>query len=126
MTMDEARKLVAGSLWPKVRDRFVEKGAFELFPKGDPRRLEYLDEETQAEVGKWLEALEHAEEWRTVVDGDEVRRIRNEYRGIYPEVFRYQAYFAGLGNPPDRTAVVRKLLKLKFPEAYSFCFEQED
>ncbi len=126
MTMDEARKLVAGSLWPKVRDRFIETGSFELFPKGDPRRLEYLDEETQTEVGKWLEALEHVEEWRTVVDGDEVRRLRNEYRGIYPEVFRYQAYFAGLGNPPDRTAVVRKPLQVKLPEAYSFGCKQGD
>ena len=121
MTMDEARELVNGSLWPKVRERFVETGSFELFPKGDPRRLEYLDEATKKSVELWLEALGHADEWRTVVDGERVRAIQARYVGIYPEVFRYRAYFAGL---EDRTKTVKRLLKLKFPDAYAFCFEE--
>ena len=121
MTMDEARELVGGSLWPKVRDRFLETGAFELFPKGDPRRLGYLDEGTKEKVSLWLEALEHAEEWRTVVEGEKVRELCAKYEGIYPEVFRYRAYFAGL---EDRTETVKRLLRLKFPEAYDFCFEE--
>lgn len=122
MTMDEARRLVAGPLWPRVRERFLATGEFALYPKGDFRRVEYLDEETRRAVDLWLEALDHAEEWKTLVDGEQVRELARRYRGVYPEVFRYQAYFAGCAAD-DRSGRVKRLLKLKFPDAYAFCFE---
>ena len=122
MTMDEARDLVASPLWPKVRDRFLATGEFALYPKGDFRRVEYLDDETRSAVSLWMEALEHAEEWKKVVDGEKVRDLAKRYRGAYPEVFRYQAYFAGLAAD-DRAGRVKRLLKLRFPDAYAFCFE---
>ena len=124
MTLDEARALVGSPLWPKVRDRFLATGEFALYPKGDYRRIEYLDDDMRRSVSLWLEALDHAAEWRTVVDGERVRELSRRYRGVYPEVFRYQAYFAGLAAD-DRAGRVKRLLKLRFPDAYSFCFEEE-
>jgi len=115
MTLDEARELVNGELWPKVRDEFLRTGAFAVHPKGDPRRLEYLDASTRAQIDLWLKAVPHLAAWRTVVDGAEVRRLRAEFPGVYPEALRYAAYFAG------RKDVLPVLLKLKFPEAYRLC-----
>lgn len=115
MTVDEARKLLGSAIWPRVRDRFLETGEFAVHPRGDIRRLEYLDADTRRRIELWKDALAHAEEWRTVVDGRKVRELREAYPGIYPEVFRYTAYFSGGGDP------TMKLLKLKFPEAYELC-----
>ena len=123
MTLEDARALVNGPIWEKVRDSFLATGEFALYPKGDPRRLDYLDDDTKQVVQLWLEALDHAAEWRKVVDGEKVRELRRTYPGIYPEVFRYQAYFATLGEGCDRQEAMKRLLKLKFPEAYAFCFE---
>jgi len=112
MNLDEARELVNGPLWPKVRDRFLATGEFAVYPRGDLRRVEYLDEETRAAVDRWMQGVIRLDEWRRVVDGKEVRRLKGEYPGVYPEVLRYGAYFAGKKNP------LEVLLKLKFPEAY--------
>ena len=115
MTLDEARELLGSSLWPRVRDRFLATGEFSVYPKGDLRRLEYLDEETRRRIALWQEAIAHVDEWRKIVDGARVRALRENYPGVYPEVFRYAAYFKGGKD------VTMKLLKLKFPEAYRLC-----
>ena len=115
MTLDEARELVTGPLWTKVRDRFLETGSFEIYPRGDLRRLEYLDAATRERVDLWLKAIPKIGEWRKVVEGGEVRRLREEYPGVYPEIMRYAAYFEG------RADATKILLKIKFPEAYELC-----
>lgn len=121
MTIDEARELIKSPIWTQVRDHFLATGAFEVFPQGDLRRLSYLDAETQSAIAAWRTALEHAEEWRKVVDGAKVRELKAQYPGAYPEVFRYQAYFVRFGGKIDDEAM-KLLLKLKFPEAYRICF----
>lgn len=115
MTMDEARELVKSPIWPKVRDAYLATGAFTVYPKGDFRRIEYLDEETRRKIDLWLDALKHVSEWRTIVDGEKVREIKAAYPGVYPDVLRYALYFSGKADP------LPILLKLKFPEAYELC-----
>ena len=115
-------------------------GEFELFPAKDPSRLKLLDEETRTSIGRWLDAIAAADGWRKIVDGVRVRELKAEYPGVYPDVFRYAAYFAkwrGVLDEMVRTAtakgcrvsqvecpdfnMVLLLLKLKFPEAYELC-----
>lgn len=115
MTIEEARALLKSPIWPKVRDNFLATGEFTVYPSGDERRLEYLDAETRSAVENWKTVLEHAGEWRLVVDGAKVRELRASYPGAYPEALRYAAYF------PGGKVDVMKLLKLKFPEAYRLC-----
>jgi len=116
MTLDEARELVNGPIWPKVRDDFLATGAFRVYPKGDLRRLEYVDKAVRDAFELWLKAIPQIDAWRKVVDGKEVRRLKAEYPGVYPEVLRYQPYFSGAKD------VKSVLLKLKFPEAYRLCY----
>lgn len=115
MTIEEARTLVASPIWPKVREKFLATGEFAVYPAGDLRRIEYLDEKVRREIALWKEALEKCGEWLTVVDGAKVRELRERYPGVYPEVLRYRAYF------PDGKVDVMKLLKIKFPEALELC-----
>lgn len=121
MNIEEARELIQSPIWTHVRDHFLASGTFEVFPAGDLRRLAYLDAETQASIAAWRTALEHVDEWRKVVDGETVRKLKATYPGAYPEVFRYQAYFTKFGGQIGDEAV-KLLLKLKFPEAYRICF----
>ena len=116
MDLTEARALVSSSYWGKVRDAFLATGTFEVYPKDDPRRFAYLDESVQREIALWLDALEKVDAWRTVVDSATVRRLKADYPGVYPDIFRYAAYFAG------KKDVRRQLLKLRFPEAYDLCY----
>ena len=115
MTMDEARELVKSPIWAKVRDAYLSSGTFVVYPRGDFRRLEYLDAETRRQIDLWLDALKHVAAWRTVVDGAQVRELKAAYPGVYPDVLRYALYFAGKADP------LPTLLKLKFPEAYELC-----
>lgn len=115
MDLNEARDLVNGPMWPKVRDAFLATGTFQVYPKGDLRRLEYLDDATRHQIELWKEALAHVAEWRSVVDGETVRKLKADYPGVYPEILRYAAYFT-----PGKD-VMMTLLKLKFPEAYELC-----
>ncbi|MCQ2390133.1 MAG: hypothetical protein MJ240_01815 [Kiritimatiellae bacterium] len=115
MTLEEARKLVNGDLWPSVRDNFLATGEIVVYPSGDLRRLEYLTEAERRMIRDWQTVLEHAAEWRLVVDGGRVRELKAQYPGAYPEALRYAAYF------PGGKVDVMKLLKLKFPEAYRLC-----
>lgn len=121
MTLQEARELVNGPLWPRVRDRFLASGAFELPPKGDLARLAFLDADARADIARWQEALARVDAWRKIVDGAQVRALKADYPGVYPEVFRYQVYFARWRDeirsgsfPPAATEL---LLRLRFPEA---------
>lgn len=137
----EARELISNEfLWPKVREYLAAGGAFESFPAKDPSRLKLLDVATRQAIGVWIEAIALADSWRKIVDGAVVRELKASYSGVYPEVFRYTAYFVKWrsmldemvckakeqGCPisqvecPDFTMVLL-LLKLKFPEAYNLC-----
>lgn len=140
-TVTQARELIGNErLWPKVKKHLAGGGEFELFPAGDSSRLKLLDADTRAAIGRWMEALAAAEAWRKIVDGAKVRELKAEYPGIYPEVFRYTAYFAKWRDVLDgmmRSAAERNcrvsqvecpdfnmvllLLKLRFPEAYELC-----
>lgn len=126
MTLEEARSLIGSSIWPKVRDRFLATGTFVVYPTGDRRRLEYLDPDTQKQIVAWQEGLRQASAWRTVVDGAKVRELKAAFPGVYPEAIRYAVYFerdlAGASGDEFPEAALRKLLKMKFPEAYMLCF----
>lgn len=122
MSIEEARELIRSRIWTSVRDRFAATGSFDVYPKGDVRRVEYLDAETRSRIALWKEALEKADTWRTVVDGEKVRELKAAYPGVYPEVFRYTAYFPKRAEGAEaEAAFTLKLLKLKFPEAYELC-----
>jgi len=121
MELKEARELVSSPLWPKVRDRFLATGEIEVYPAGDIRRLAYLDAETRAKIDAWVEGLVHAAEWKKVVDGAQVRALKERWPGVYPEVFRYTAYFAKWDPAAREPEMMFKLLKLLFPEAYELC-----
>ena len=116
MTLDEARELVNGPLWPKVRDEFLVTGTFAVYGKGDLRRLGYLDPSVRAEIELWLKAIPQLDAWRTVIDGKAVRQLKADNPGVYHEALRYQSYFAGAKD------VTRTLLRIKFPEAYRLCY----
>ena len=174
------------SLPPRVKawllDKLGVEPFFHDFPKDDWSRLALLDGATLLEIAKWLGALACADGLRRVTDGATVRELKSSLRGIYPEVFSFTAYFAGLDGggsvsrrgaeaqslsdrvvstgvemlhsilsdlpvslvsrlkfkfpsslvsrlpdcgreTPDarRAGAVKKLLKLKFPEAYRIC-----
>lgn len=116
MTLEEARKLVNGAIWPNVRDNFLATGEIVVYPAGDLKRLEYLSEAVRKEIEDWKTVLEHAEEWRKVVDGNKVRELKSRFPNAYPEAFKFAAYF------PSGKVDIMKLLKLKFPEAYRLCY----
>lgn len=122
MTLEEARELVNGPVWPSVMADFIATGAFAVHAKDDPARLNYLDAETRRQLDLWLDALEHAEEWKTVVSGEKVRELKRAYPGVYPEVLRYTAYFTRFRKAPNRFEEAKLVLKLKFPSAYGRCF----
>lgn len=140
-SVTQARELIGNDrLWPKVKAYLAAGGKFEFFPAKDPSRLKLLDEAMRTSIGKWIEAIAAADGWRRIVDGAKVRELKAEYPGIYPDVFRYTAYFAKWRDVLDgmsRAASERNcrvsqvecpdfgmvllLLKLKFPEAYELC-----
>lgn len=126
MTIAEARELIDSPVWPKVRDHFLATGEFTVYPMGDVRRLEYLDESVRREIALWQDGLRNAAAWRTVVDGAKVRELKAKYPGVYPEAMRLVAYFERdfRSAPGDEfpEAALRRLLRMKFPEAYGLCF----
>lgn len=124
LTIDEARKMVANAdLWPQVRDYLVRGGEFELFPAGVKSRLKLVDSETLLKIDMWVEALKNAPDWKGVVEGDKVRELKSRYPGVYPEVFRYSAYFSKFKTiDSSNEDFMMLLLKLKFPEVYKLCF----
>ena len=124
LTIDEARKMVANAdLWPQVRDYLVRGGEFELFPAGVKSRLKLVDSETLLKIDMWVEALKNAPDWKGIVEGDKVRELKSRYPGVYPEVFRYSAYFSKFKTiDPGNEDFMMLLLKLKFQEVYKLCF----
>lgn len=123
LTLEEARKLVANDLlWPKVRDYLANGGECVRFPVGAKVRLKLVDDETRAKIDLWVEALARCEEWKSIVDGEKVRALKAEFPGVYPEVFRYSAYFAKFKKvDAGNEEFIMLLLKLKFPEVYKLC-----
>lgn len=115
MTLEEARKLVNGAIWPRVRDNYLATGEIVVYPAGDLRRLEYLSDEVRKMIDDWKTVLEHSDEWRVVVDGNKVRELKTRFPSAYPEALKFAAYF------PGGKVDIMKLLKLKFPEAYRLC-----
>ena len=124
LTLDEARQMVSNAgLWPQVRDYLARGGEFERFPAGVGSRLKLVDPGTVAEIDMWVEALGRCEEWKGIVEGEKVRELKAKYKGVYPEVFRYSAYFAKFPKPDrDNEEFMTLLLKIKFPEVYKLCF----
>lgn len=109
-------------MWPCVRDVFLASGRLEVYPAGDLRRMEYLDADTREEIFRWEEGLRRAGEWRCVVEGERVRKLRADHPGVYPEVLRYAPYFerylAAAGDGAFPPEAEKLLLKMRFPEAY--------
>lgn len=116
MTIDEARELAASPIWPFVRDEFLETGVFSVRPKGDLGRIAYLPEEERNLVERWIGAIPLAGGWAKAIDGAEVRRLKGENPGVYPDILRYLPYFDG---KPEKEKL---LLKYRFPEVYRLCF----
>ena len=52
-----------------------------------------LDGKTLESIAKWLGALALADDLRHVTSGATVRELRSAFRGVYPDVFGYTAYF---------------------------------
>lgn len=125
MDLNEARELVGDErLWPKVRDAFLASGEFKVYPKGDLRRLEFVDPSVRSQIDLWVEGLSRADEWKTVLAGAQVKELKAAYPGVYPDVFRYAPYFKRFGADgiKDNSEALTLLLKLKFPEVYDLCF----
>ncbi|MBP5641131.1 MAG: hypothetical protein J6X55_16740 [Victivallales bacterium] len=122
MDLKEAKELVGNrQLWPRVRDYLAAGGEMKDFTKPE-NRLGLLDKETLDKVHLWLDALAHANEWKTIVDGAKVRELKANYPGIYPDVFRYLPYFSKFDlHDSSNLELVMFLLKIKFPEAYQLC-----
>ena len=123
LTLEEARDLVSNAtLWPKVRDYLAQGGQCVRFPAGAKARLKLVDAQTRAKIAMWVEALGRCEEWKSIVDGGKVRALKEAFPGVYPEVFRYSAYFAKFKKPDaENEEFMMLLLKLKFPEVYALC-----
>ena len=122
MDLKEARDLLNNrKLWPRVRD-YLAKGGQMLDFSVPENRMQLLDAETLRQIHLWLEALAHAQEWKTVVEGAKVRELKAAYPGIYPDVFRYLPYFSKFDLADTKNIqLVQLLLKIKFPEAYELC-----
>lgn len=121
--LKDARALVSNEvLWPKVRDYLASGGEFEDFNSSVAARLKLVDGSVRDRIAMWCEALAHAAEWKNIVDGAKVRELTLRYPGVYPEVFRYTAYFARFKSfDPQNGEFLKLLLKLKFPEVYALC-----
>ena len=82
---------------PRVKRYILEslgvEPCFHAFPKEDGSRILLLDGATLESAAKWLGALACAESLRRVTSGEVVRGLKSKFRGIYPEVFSYTAYF---------------------------------
>jgi hypothetical protein len=123
LMLEEARDLVSNAtLWPKVREYLAKGGECVRFPKGAKARLKLVDGETRTRINMWVEALARCDEWKNIVDGGKVRELKAEFPGVYPEVFRYRAYFAKFKKADaENEEFMMLLLKLKFPEVYALC-----
>ena len=76
-----------------ILDSLGVEPCFHTFPKEDGSRILLLDGATLESAAKWLGALACAESLRRVTSGEVVRGLKSKFRGIYPEVFSYTAYF---------------------------------
>ena len=76
-----------------ILDSLGVEPCFHTFPKEDGSRILLLDGATLESTAKWLGALACAESLRRVTSGEVVRGLKSKFRGIYPEVFSYTAYF---------------------------------
>ena len=76
-----------------ILDSLGVEPCFHTFPKEDGSRILLLDGATLESTAKWLGALACAESLRRVTSGEIVRELKSKFRGIYPEVFSYTAYF---------------------------------
>ena len=113
---------------------------FHAFPKGDWSRLLLLDGGMIESVATWLGALSCAGDLRKVMDGAAVRKLKAALPGVYPELFRYTAYFRAkveglkIGGPDEIAGVgwfmlqsyvkdlpepMLRRLALKLPKRYS-------
>jgi len=115
MTLDEARELLASPLWKSVRDHFLAGNPLTVYPAGDLRRLEYLDKDLKLLVSRWCDGTARMAGWKKVVSGKEVRELKKRHPGVYPDIFRYETYFAKCQNDEER---LRMVLKVRFPDVF--------
>ena len=66
---------------------------FHVFPTDDGSRILLLDGATLELLVKWLGALACAGALRRVTKGATVRKLKEAFSGVYPEVFGYAEYF---------------------------------
>lgn len=123
MNLEEARELIGNRrLWPRVRDYLAAGGEMMDFSRPE-NRLALLDSETFQAIRLWLDGLANAESWKTVIDKEKVRQLKEQYPGVYPDVFRYLPYFAKYDlKDSSNIEMVMLLLKVRFPEAYELCY----
>ncbi len=81
-----------------VMSRLGLEACFHDFPKDDASRLLLLDGQTLLSAAKWLGALAAAQLLRLVTSAKDVRELKSEFAGIYPEVFGFTPYFHDLGK----------------------------
>ena len=97
-----------------ILSRLGVEPCFHPFPKEDGSRLLLLDAETLDAVAKWLGALLCADALRHVTSGATVRALKSHLPGIYPEVFSYTVYFAGLHLPVKAAGNAEEVVALGY------------
>lgn len=70
---------------------------FYAFPPENGSRLLLLPRETYEQLARWLGVVLYAEGLRTVLNGAQVRMLRQQLGGAYPEALNYTAYFSKWG-----------------------------
>ena len=100
-----------------ILDSLGVEQCFHAFPKDDGSRILLLDGATLESAAKWLGALACAESLRRVTSGEVVRGLKSKFRGIYPEVFGYTAYFGEFASRRDAEA--QSLQTVVVEEGYS-------
>lgn len=72
----------------------LEAIPFYDFPAENGSRLLLCSAATYAQIAQWLGVLIYADALRGIVAGDQVRALRQQLPGVYPEALTYTAYFS--------------------------------
>ena len=108
---------------PRVKRYILEslgvEPCFHAFPKEDGSRILLLDGATLESAAKWLGALACAESLRRVTSGEVVRGLKSKFRGIYPEVFSYTAYFNVAAKNADTAKTPEEIVAIGFKMLFS-------
>lgn len=102
-----------------ILDSLGVEPCFHKFPKEDGSRILLLDGATLESAAKWLGALACAESLRRVTSGEVVRGLKSKFRGIYPEVFGYTAYFNVAAKNADTAKTPEEIVAIGFKMLFS-------